>query len=256
MTLAPNNSNLFAAAQLARAAGMSKRACVSALRGVQARGTLVVNGNPAPAWSMGDLPQGMQDEILRRASLFGHASAQAYIADAPAPWQPPVPLNLIADEAVTKAARMRSALARAIGHRESGVSSQTLEAMVMEDYQSEFGHSITDRTARTLLRRTVERDNCAENWNRLEIYLDGNAPRKAAPAPAFDGSIALEFAEIHDVLATFKSATQPSPRERETLWVTAVKIFQRQLAAGADHETTIPTAGRLNLVEVDTFSHA
>ncbi|MDB6124752.1 MAG: hypothetical protein JWQ71_3745 [Pedosphaera sp.] len=250
MTPESTNPNLYTAAQLAKAVGISKRTFLASMQGTAQRGIVVVSGNPAPAWAMADLPERYSQEIQKTLSATGNRDAHSFITTAAEPWQLKDPISQrvialteIAAEAIDKAAKLRRALARVIELRNNpAIASRELESIGLEDYRREFGYAITDRSFRALLKRTVERDNFAENWNRLEIYLDGNPQRKAS-APATPAASAAAFHELHDLMATFTNAADPSSREREALWLEAVKLLAAQSRAGADEKRT-----RINLI--------
>ncbi|MDB6068641.1 MAG: hypothetical protein JWR26_4849 [Pedosphaera sp.] len=243
------NPVLYSAAQLAKAAGISKRTLLAELRNTPARGSVIVSGNAALTWSIDDLPERYREAIQKTVEATHSRDAHSFITKAPERWELKDPiskrviaLSEIADEAIHKAATLRQALDRVIQLRNNpAISSRDLEAMGLEDFRREFGYAITDRTFRALLKRTVERDNFCENWNRLEIYLDGNPQRKATTPAPLSG---LEFQEIHDLMAMFKSATEPSTREREAVWLCALKMFEGQVSAGADAKRT-----RISLVD-------
>jgi hypothetical protein len=222
------------AAEIARAVGISKRSVLAAMAAVQPRSVKIISGNPADTWPLADLPESLRARLDRAAQLTGCRDVASHLAAPAVPWQPPVPLSQIAGPAIDKAANLRRALARSLELRDNpGISSRELEAIGVEDYRRIFGYAITDRHFRALLKRTIERDNFAENWNRLEIYLDGNPPRKCA-ATSPDGAAAGDFRELHDLLASFKSATAPTGIEREALWENAIALFEFQTSAGAD----------------------
>jgi hypothetical protein len=229
------SSNLYSTAQLARAAGVSKRTLALELKqlSVLPRLPMIVHGNVTDAWAFSDLPEHHRKKIERKSQLHHARNVDGFIAASPEPWAPPMPLSEIADASITNAVKMRRALARALELRnDPGVGSGQLEAAIIEDHRRIFGFAITDRTARALLKRTVERDNFAENWNRLEIYLDGNPQRKVLSMAPQILADAEDFLELHSLMATFASAVNPSDSERDRLWIAAFTILKDHTDAG------------------------
>ncbi len=229
------------AREIARVAGVSKRGVLRVLQSVSPAGTVLSHGSPARAWSLADLPDTLRRRIEDKTTAAGCRDAHALATTAPPAWQPPFPLADIHSDEISKAARLRKALARAIGLRGNrGVTSAELEAIGAEDFRREFGFAVTARTIRRLLKRTVDRDAFAENWTRLEIYLDGNPRRVAAPLAARIGApiASGEFRELHDALAGFKDVARPSFKEREAFWDAAIGHLLAQVNEGAAEKPT------------------
>ena len=105
------------------------------------------------------------------------------LAEPPKQWQPPMPLDKISDAHIEGARKLRDALRPWLAQQhDTSLASKELEVKGVADYARVFGHRITGRYWRELFARTVRRDNGAEDWNRLEIYLPERPAAKEAPS--------------------------------------------------------------------------
>ncbi|MDQ3314792.1 MAG: hypothetical protein M3505_09240, partial [Verrucomicrobiota bacterium] len=105
------------------------------------------------------------------------------------------------------------------------------EQLGANDYRAVIGHSISTRHWRRLFRRTVDRDAGAENWSRLEIYLDESPGRKTEGTKGLAASQAA-FRQLHDVIAAFKKPAVPSNQEKDYLWTYAFEHYEGDLERG------------------------
>ena len=229
----------FTAAQLAAALGKAKRTVLASLQDVPASGQVMVSGNFADVWSLESLPARLRDELAAVAKARRHRDAAHLLSAPPQAWQPSVPLSEVAPHGLDKAAKLLRALARVLTlQTDLTRTSAGLEQIGLEDYLREFGFAITDRALRTLVKRTIARDGGAENFNRVELYLDErparNAPAPSAPRPGDE----VEFRELRDVIAMFKDATAPTGKELEYLWLRAFEIFEARIADGKPAKRT------------------
>lgn len=223
----------FTAAQIAAAIGKAKRSILAGLAGVVPSGQVIAGGNVAQAWSLESLPARMRGE-LKAIAKAGRYRDEIHLLSAPSqPWKPAVPLSEVARPSLDKAAKLQRALAQILAlQTDLSRTSAELEQIGLEDYRREFGYAITDRALRGLVKRTLERDGGAENFARLELYLDERPARKAPlPSKPLPGD-EVEFRELRDVIATFKLPTEPSAAELSYLWLRAFEIYEAKLESG------------------------
>ena len=106
-------------------------------------------------------------------------SVEALLASPPPIWRPRYPLSELTEEAIERASMLQRALAPALARlNDVDLTTAEFERLGVEDYRRTFGHSVSTRHWRRLLRRTLDRDGGAENWGRLEIYLDKSPARR------------------------------------------------------------------------------
>ncbi len=114
-----------------------------------------------------------------------------------------------------------------------------LEQIAVEDYQREFGHAISTRTIRTIIKRVRDRDRGLEKFQRLELYLDKRLARKRPLPPKPLAGLETEFSSLRDVLASFKDPVQPTADEEQYLWLRALELFDEQITTGSPSRKTL-----------------
>src|SRR5260370_9289858 len=223
---------LFTAAQMAVALHRSKRSVLEALERTAPSGTKIVHGNEARAWSKETLPQNILMAVEENAARR-KTSVDALLASPPPFWRPRYSLSQVCEEAIGRASLLQRALAPALARmNDVDLTAAEFEELSVEDYRRAFGHNVSARHWRRLFRRTVDRDGGAENWGRLEIYLDESPARrpelrKRAPF------IHTAFRPLQELISSFGNPACPTELERTCLWIYA---FEH-----ADQETN-PTA--------------
>jgi hypothetical protein len=236
----PAIAALYTATQIARALGMKRQALQRLLGGIAPRSRVLVSGNVADAWAVSDLPACLQSELVSRAQhRHGFRSVEHFLSAASQRWEPPMPLSEVAQHCVDKAEKLQSAFRNVLAKgNDLAVSTAELESIGLADYQKEFGHSITARHLRGLVKRTRDRDGGAGEFNRLELYLDDRVARKnplpSKPRPGDE----VEFRELRDVLAKFKQATAPTDGELQYFWLRAFEIYEARVADGKPAKRT------------------
>ena len=216
----------FTIAQIAAALAKSPRAIRKALDGIGADGTLIVAGNPAAAWSLESMPTKLREQLQTVADRKFYRDAADLLQNPDRRWpdagQIP-PLREIAPEAVAKAEQLRQALAGAIVRRnDRQTSASEKERLGLDEYKSAFGHAISGRHWRDLVTRAVRRDRGFEEFHRLELYVDQNAPRKRDAA---DVQAACQCANIERVFGNLSDAAAPGEAEVRSLWIAAFEDF-------------------------------
>lgn len=218
---------MWIAAEIARALQRSKRSVLEGLERSPSNGTKIICGNQTRAWSKDALPQNIL-AALENAASRRKISVDALLAS-PAPiWRPPYPLSELTEEAIERASLLQRALARALARLKDGsVTSAEFERLGVEDYRRTFGHIVSTRHWRRLFRRTLMRDGGAENWSRLEIYLDESPARKPELKRRIH-FIPAAFRPLQELIASFANPTTPTESEKDCLWIYAFEHFERE----------------------------
>ena len=157
-------SNLYTASQIAACVGKTPHAVRKALFKSPAAGIRIVSGIEAAAWSIAQLLESLRTRLEARASGGGYRDTTAMLSKAPKRWEPPLPLDRIADTDIDAARKLREALRPwLVQQHVLSLSSAALESKGVDDYARVFGHRITGRYWRELLARTLRRDNGVED---------------------------------------------------------------------------------------------
>jgi hypothetical protein len=238
LTFHPSNSDgvkpAFTAAQLAAALGKTPRAVRRQLRDVQPAGVRIVAGNEAAAWTVEQLPGPMRERLADEAQRQRCRTVETLLSMPRQKWQAAIPLDKISDAGIQAATKLRDALKPwLIQQHDPNMSTSELESRGLADYQRVFGNRITARYWREIFKRTSCRDNGAEEWNRLEIYLPDRLKRKDAPAAVVSEALATDFAEIESFIAGCTNPHAPSKTECAGIWTLALEKFKSQVTAGA-----------------------
>ena len=219
----------FSAAQLAKALGKSKRAVLYVLRDVPHTSEGFVNGQRTKHWTLDALPSGLREELETRAQRSGYRNSLALLQSPSTFWKPPVALAEVSPAALAKATRLQRALRPVLERmHDLTLTESEFEQHGVEHYKREVGHAISARHWRRVFQRTCTRDNGAEDWSRLEIYLD-ESPVRRPSAPA--GAV-LAHHELTQVIAAFKSPAEPTPQEVECLWLRSLEFFAQRVSEG------------------------
>ncbi len=226
------SSETFTAAEIEQAARRSKRSVLDVLKSIPSVHAKIVSGNAAQAWNFDQLPQRLKERLEQEKVKRGCRSVEAVLSARSKAWLPSVPLSQCAPAAVDRASALQRALAPTWNRlHDLNLSETEFERLGVDDYRRSFGHPISTRHWRRLFRRTLDRDACAENWGRLEIYLAESPPRKCDGTRGLRSS-QVAFRQLHDVIAAFKNAATPSNEEKDYLWTYAFEHHERDLESG------------------------
>jgi hypothetical protein len=110
---------------------------------------------------------------------------------------------------------------------DADLTSEEFERLGVEDYRHAFGHSISTRHWRRLLKRTLNRDGGAENWGRLEIYLD-ESPARRPELRKPTTFIRAAFRPLQELVSSFGNPACPTELERTCLWIYAFEHCERE----------------------------
>jgi hypothetical protein len=215
----------FTATQIARAAGLARQTVHARLQEIAAAGQEPCQGKDLAGWKFADLPMDWQLEITRRGVKRGFENGEQFLANLPDPWKCPLPWSAVPEAQQRKAVRLQKALAGVLAMRaKAGVDSAHVEHAGLADFKAEFGYTITARHWRRLLNRTLERDAGEENWQRLELYLDGRA--FVTPSPTRE-VVRNDYVHrgLDDVFSTLENRQHPTATDREFLWDAAFRHY-------------------------------
>ena len=221
------SENVFTVAQVARALQRPKRSVLESLRQTPSSETKMVSGNQARAWSKDALPRNiltaLEDIASRRKS-----SVDALLLSPPSRWFPPHPLSELSKEAIERASLLQRSLALTLARlNDVNLTTAEFEQLGVEDYRRVFGHGISTRHWRRLFRRTLDRDNGAENWGRLEIYLDESPARRPElrkPVPF----VSTALRPLQELISSFANPAEPTKVEKDCLWIYAFEHYERE----------------------------
>jgi len=225
--------SVFTAAQYAAALGMNRQSIQHALRLTPPSRRVLAHGNLADAWILAALPIALQTALDAAAAQRGVRNPLALLSEPPAPWQPRLPIAQAGQDPINRAAMLRTVLEPFLRGKDSrNQTSAEFEAAGVSAYAHVFGHPISGRWFRALFKRTLDRDNGAADFHRLEIYLDDNiAAALRSPRPAgkkYD----------HSALAyrlAFQDAAKPTLTERQNAMEYSFRHFE-EMAADAPPE--------------------
>jgi hypothetical protein len=210
---------LFTASQIAAALNRSQWGVRKALQTVRPAATEAIHGQRTAVWSLAQLPDAMRAELASKAMALHFRDAAALLAAPPVLWQPPVPLSGVADAALAKARRLREAFVGTLQRlNDMGMSGAEFRDRGLADFRAAFGYEISEKQWKRLLDRTVSRDGGAQDWSRLEIYLDENCARQEPANHVAAVELGAEHRPLRELIASFKKPADPSKAERVLLW--------------------------------------
>ena len=218
----------FTATQVAAALQRPKRSVLESLRRTPPNETRIVRGNQTKAWSKEVLPQTILSAVEEIAARR-NTSVEALLASPPRFWRPRHPLSQLREEAIERASMLKRGLAPALARlNDANLTSAEFEQLGVEDYRRTLGHSVSTRHWRRLFRRTLDRDGDAENWGRLEIYLDESPARKPELRKRVPfTSTALR--PLQELISSFANPACPTDTEKDCLWIYAFDHYEREV---------------------------
>ena len=223
----------FTAARIAAALGVKRQSVQWQLRDTAPSTKLMIAGQETCAWDFAALPDVLKARLATEAARRGVRTAEQLLAERVKEWEPPIPLAQIAQHCLDKAAKLQRAMAPSLTRQNDlTISAAEFERLGVADYCQVFGYEVSMRHWRDLFKRTVDRDAGAENWARLGIYLDDSLAHKPECRPLPFAEINLDFRDISQVLAAFRSPTHPTEREERYLWLRAFERFEAEIEAG------------------------
>lgn len=229
-----NGTPLFTAAQISVALGRTPRGVRKALKKVTPAAAEIVCGQRTAVWSLSRLPDSIRRPLVTAAAARGFADAGKFLATPPVRWEPPTPLAEVTDAGITKARQLRDAFAGTLRRRNDlGMSDADFRQRGLADFRGTFGYVVSEKQWKRLLDRTVSRDGGAEDWSRLEIYLDENCARKAPASGVAAVTLGNEHRPLRDLMASFQKPAEPTKAERVLLWQTTFDRYSDLIEDGA-----------------------
>jgi len=239
-----NNHLQFTAAQIAAALGCRPQRVREQLRDVWPAGVRIVAGNEASAWTVGQFPAPLCDRLAAKAAqqrcigCASHDRIQTLLSMPRVAWQPALSLDKICDADIQAATKLRATLTPwLIQQHALNLSAAETESRGVVDYQRIFGNRITPRYWRELFMRTLRRDNGAEDWNRLEIYLPDRLKQKDAPAAVVSEALAADFAELENFISACTNPHAPNKTECSAVWTLALVKFTSLVNVGTPEKS-------------------
>ena len=151
----------------------------------------------------------------------------------PLTWEPSIPLDEIAPECLEKAAKLQRALQPTLLLGNDPARSATdLESMASRDYTAVFGHAVSPRYIRELLKRTRQRAGAGADFAPLALYLDDRLARKQSALPVVTLATEKDFHVLHTDIAGCASPLQLTPAEKAFLWERFFVEFERVTGNG------------------------
>src|SRR5207302_10224211 len=80
---------------------------------------------------------------------------------------------------------------------------------------------------RRLFRRTLDRDGGAENWGRLEIYLD-ESPTRRPELRRGACFVPATFQPLQELISSFENPVAPTDLEKDCLWIYAFEHYAQE----------------------------
>jgi hypothetical protein len=227
-----NAGNAFTATEIARALGCTRQNTHKQLAGIPADSEKLVAGNLAKAWTLGSLPASIVGRLSAKATAKGYRTTTRLLAQPFDRFEPPIPLNEIAPAAIQRARKVQRALRPILTLRnDTSIAASELTSRGLFSYKREFGHNVSAKHWRALFDRAVERDNGAEEWERLELYIEERPQRVAAGVSA---SLARQhdLDILEDALTTLHGVTALSIHQLIYLWTKSCDQLQWLIGEG------------------------
>ena len=237
MTTHRHSQNMFSAAQIAAALGMSRQAAFKALKGIPASGQVLKGGKPVNAWIFLDLPGDLRARLDAEAERLGFRNAEHMLNEGRNPWQPqidgkPVALRDIAEKHIQKAHLLKRALLPTMENLSDLDSISSVEESGLRRYKEIFGHAVSSRHWRRMVQRTFDRDRGHDDFQRLEIYLDDKISRRQEQPVQNSQSMQDAFYSVRETIGMIKDFTKPTTQEKLLIWTYTLSAVEDLIAGG------------------------
>lgn len=225
---------MFTVSQIGNAIPRSRFSVRRLLADVQPSGKIIANNNEANAWHFDALSETLRAEIAVEAQRRGYRDALALLASAPSIWECPRPLKSIPQDFVSRAYQWRDALALPL-QKQHELSRRELTALGASEFQKVFGYALSEKQWNRIFERTVQRDGGAQNYSRLEIYLDDAAFKSSAPKTEVIAALPLHR-EMDEILAHLDNKQAPTMEDREWIFSSAILHYEKLIGENADKQ--------------------
>jgi hypothetical protein len=234
-----NVAGLFTVSQIARALGCSRQNVHQQLAGITPDGERFVSGNLAKAWKLESLPTAIVRPLCVKADAKGYRTTAALLANPFLRYEPRIPLSEVEPRAIEKARKLQAALRHILLTRnDPTLSANELAQRGVEAYKRATGHAISESHWTALFKRTIDRDNGAEEWDRLEIYLEENPPRSSSCRVSVSAARERSFEILEDALMSLTGLAALTGEQRRLLWIRTCDELQFQVEARANLKRT------------------
>lgn len=228
----------FTAAEIAGALGCSRQNVHQQLNAIPADGEKVAAGNLAKAWALGSLPPSIVRQLSVKADAKKYRTISDLLLKPFARFEAPFPLREMAPAVIDRARRLRDALQAILRLRNDGsITASNFAVLGLASYKRAFGNQVSAKHWRALLDRTIERDNGAEEWERLDLYIEENPACIAGRLPI---SLAREkrLEVLEDTLSSFQERTALTAQDTVYLWTKSCDQLQLDIESGAAAKKT------------------
>jgi hypothetical protein len=202
------------------------------LAGIAADGEKLAAGNLAKAWTLGSLPASIVRLLSVKAEAKRYRTTAHLLAEPFARFEASLPLQEMAPAVINRTRKLRDALKDILPLRnDRSINPAELTARGLASYKRAFGHQVSAKHWRALLERTVERDNGAEEWERLDLYVEENPARTSADLPV---SLAREksLEVLEDAIASLQGSAALSIQQTTYLWTKSCDQLQLEIESG------------------------
>lgn len=233
-----NAAHTFTASQIALALGRKRQAIARALECVPPSDKRFVAGNETHTWSFSALPARLQTELSEHAARRGYRNADAMLASNTHPLAEEFvarlrecPIETIRAEFISRALQLRDALAAPLAQQHT-LSNQELTELGLKEFARVFSYSLSPKHWNRIFDRTVARDNGAEQFLRVELYLDGAAFQKPIAKVAIVAK-RFDHAALADAVAQLENQEKPTVEDRAFLFHCAFEHLAASAPASA-----------------------
>ena len=228
----------FTAAQMAASLGIKRQSVQWHLQNVTPATVRIVNGNETAAWMVNQISGVLRERLAAAATQQHCRTVEALLSMPRKQWEPALPLDKLAEDIIQAATKLREALQPWLAQpHDANSTAADIEARGVDDYRRVFGNRITSRYWRELFMRTVRRDNGAEAWNRLEIYLPDRLKQKDLTDKIISDALAEDFAALESFIAGCSNPHAPNKTECAGVWTLALEKLASLINTGEQEKT-------------------
>lgn len=212
---------LFPVSRIAEVLGVDRKTVRGYFADAPAGRPILVNGQPAQAWPVEEIPPRLKVRLEKLARDQGYDDIARLLGYARRRWEPAVPVGKLAQSLVEQA-RTRCAVLAPVLRRLSAQPITEILREALPAWNGQGRHPVTERTLRRWIERAMERDGGFSDWGRWEIYLDDQfAPVAATPATQAARELALPH--LSEALSAVVVPALPTAQERDRIWFQANK---------------------------------
>lgn len=229
MNACATSSPMFTAAQIADGLQITKQAVQKALDGFPPSGLVRVGNQSAHGWTLDALPGRVRTDLEQIAEKRGYRGAINMLVKPTARWEPPIPFKDVSDECQARAYKLQKALAGSLKRKDDlDLSSAEFVRLGVEDFRREFGYEVSERQWQRVFKRTLDRDNAAGDWFRVDIYLDERPARRVASG-LIDSSARDLHKPLLELVENLENKADPTPDDRADLFHYAFQHYEQLL---------------------------